>query len=86
MSRSTVSIPLIDLTLCCTDQEYSSFITFKELFNEEFYAEAEDEKPQFSDIGEDEFGEETNWDDYENYGKHFDRVHGIKLFLYLKTF
>jgi len=49
----------------------SCYWTFKELFNDEFYAEAENEKPQFSDIGEDEFGEETNWDDdYENYGKY----------------
>ena len=45
-------------------------VSFQELFNDEFYAEAEDEKPQFSDIGEDEFGEETNWEEYENYGEN----------------
>ncbi|CAK8676043.1 unnamed protein product [Clavelina lepadiformis] len=42
----------------------------KELFDEDFYAIEEEEKPYFSDIGEDDFGEDTNWDNFEDYGEY----------------
>ncbi|XP_078487987.1 protein KRI1 homolog [Ciona intestinalis] len=38
----------------------------KDLFDDEFYSKEEEEKPEFSDLGEDfDYEEDENWDEYE---------------------
>lgn len=45
------------------------FLYVQELFNEEFYSHVDEEKPQFSDMEDDEFVKDANKLGYDECGK-----------------